>query len=404
MSKSSIASGFVFAAANILAGALNYSFNLTAGHQMDLLAFGSFNTWVAYVSVFQVSATFSLFLSNFHWNHRKTIVFHVLGVNVLGLLSLLGYYYSGKPLLAGVAAVVLAATSSWVVGQLQIRTLFSLIGGIVAMTAVFKLGFAVLGDGPKSFYWSLAVSPLPSFLLLLVYLWRRPPEAPPATIAIAPLSSAAISALLLSFSFAFIPQMDILFVHWTKSPEIVGQFAYVSLIYKAVFFGLSIFAQWLLPHQIRAAQMGSAKLSFVCSRWFVPGVLIVAGGVSAAALAFAPLLQHLSTEISVDNLRSWIVFSSFNMTLLAANFLILQSYAAGRRAQPAAICLALLIGALVIGLLMNLSIERYFTVVIFANLAALVSVSRRRIFLPSQQPAAVDPESSLDKPAKTGSL
>lgn len=380
---SKLSASLIFALGNLLAGVLNYTFNLYGARQLDLVAFGQFNTWLAYVSVAHVVGSFSLFLSNFYFSKPKTLALTIGSVLFLSIFAYVGLIFTTAetaPWLAAIASVAIGVLGSWVVGQLQTRQMFGVIGLIILITAISKLSFAWLGvtilGGASSFYWSLPAASFPAFLVLLIFMLRRMPDSSPPVAQIPTnMTKAAMSAMILSFTFVFLPQMDILYVHWTQDQETVGRFAHVSLIYKAVFFSLTILAQLLLPSQIKAARAGDTLFQQMHQLKLVPIVFAVAIAVSMTASLTAPMLQFISPPLGDPTLKTWIFMSCFNMTMLSAVLFVLQNYAAATRIRPAAICIAVLLGALGACYLLQASVQNYLLTMVGVQLMLLTGLS-----------------------------
>lgn len=335
-------SASLFVAANLLAGVFNYLFQAIAGTQLDAAAFAQLNSWLAHVSIFFFLGGICQYLSLFGSMTQRSLRF-LISMALLGLLSLTLFWLTTSPELNFTKALILLTGSifyGWILGSAQKRMLFgamaisSLIVGFAKIAILFIPG---LGGGLSNYAFALFGGFVPAFLVLAVSLWNSKGDE---------VSSFSIASwnqtLILSLAAATFPQIDLILFHHTQTPALYEEFVRASLYFKAIYFCVFIFAQWLLPHQIqkqskeRFVRIGALK---VLGLGIVGSVFMAATAPASAKLLFG---WSESPEFGL------VFLSSFNAVLLAWTFILLQGSCARHELSRAWSALTILgLGSLV---------------------------------------------------------
>jgi hypothetical protein len=337
-----LSASFPFVAANVVAGLLHYLFQVIASRRMSAAEFSQFNSWFAHMAVFFFIGGLLQYAANFFPAGRRRLRATVVIVNLftLSLLALWPLTPAGATVLHAVMVLTGAAAIGWLTGQAQIRLLFLTIAAVNLLTALTKLSVifwvkvepAVL----EQFVFAVFASYLPALWWLSAKMWNgSDAEAHPTPRAPTGHWLESWSApVVLSVAGAVIPQMDLVIMSRIQSAVMFQEFARASLFYKGIYFFIAIFAQWLLPHQIRAREGRLATASL--------GMAALSIGGSAALTLASPLVVAwiLHWESTPPPL---LTFSScLNMSLLTWIFLLIQEACAQGRVRMAAFTLAAL--------------------------------------------------------------
>lgn len=323
-----------FSAANIGAGVFHYLYQVVASARLDTVTFGALNTWIAQVSVFFIFSSFVRFHANFvRVPVRKFAL--PLGLLFSFLFALVATLIILTPKAAdlwiGCLVISLSIPTSWLLGQLQTRKLFLLLGLGILLVAVAKLAgvFALdmLLPSERAFYWAFPLGYFLPVFFILVALWKahRKQEEFRFQRNHLPPWETIVGTLILSFTSVFLPQMDILSVDRTQTAEVIGQFARVSLFYKGVFFFVMVFSQVILPHQIEAGRQNKPIAPWRIVRSRMSLFLLSSALGAVAASFFVPPLARLIMNFDMAGFELWIGLASFNICLLTALFLLIQS-------------------------------------------------------------------------------
>lgn len=348
----------LFAGFSALGGGLHYLFQLEAAKTMSALEFGEFSVWAGGVSAWMFLGALAQFVAVF-FPMQKKMLLTVSGilVSLAVPLGLFAHTHPDKTMFLGVLAVLFSITTSWLVGQAQIRNIFILLGLVNFLLGLGK--FLALPFAPEShrFYFAfLGGYPIALVALFLGhYFTTRKPALRPKT-----LQQGLSTAIILSALTMIIPQLDILFIGYTQTPEITGQFARVSLFYRAIFFSVMILAQWYLPKQIAQKNKTGTK----------PFLYLGVAGltVSIAAFIIGPYFASHFLRIELADYRIWILLSCINITALTMFYLRAQESLAHNEFLPGASSLGLL--CCFIGVLYKIGpgVEKYLISSILFNL------------------------------------
>lgn len=321
------AAALFFAAANVLAGFFHYLFQVWCANQVDVVSFGELNSWIAYYSLGFSVASFAQYSANFTAFHVKEIrrwhwVIFLLSCASFSIPWLLPVANGVMIALVGVFFGILF---SWYLGQFQARAAFVIMGFATILCAVAK--FALGGVGfpvtkpSLDLAWAVALSYAPGLILLVAVMIVWGKSWAPITTAERTLTHKLAAPIILAFSTVFIPQFDIIVVHQTQDPETIGQFAQISLLYKAVFFSFLIFSQWLLPHQLAKAHNLQPMMKWITqSYWSVPVLSVL---LAMVAISCSFVIGPIFTPQLLEK-REWIVLSCINMALLTNLFYLIQ--------------------------------------------------------------------------------
>jgi hypothetical protein len=351
-----------FAFASVAAGVLHYLFQVWSVSQLSLLEFGELNSWIAYFSIALSLGAFAQYSANFFIASPRFLRISswiVLFAAIVSLVVPWKLSNSGGVTVA-IFGVVLGILFSWCIGQAQARLAFIVMGIGVLGTGVAKFVLAGVSFPVESasveLAWAVALSYSPALiwvsgiLLILGPKWSRIPGKVHGT------ASGLTASAILSFASVYIPQMDIIAIHQTQAPEQIGEFARISLLYKAVFFSFLILAQWLLPHQLATADQQPRLVSWMGgSRWRVLSMAMILG--------FMAFLMSVSVgPLIMPGLREqwlWILLSCLNMVWLTNLFFSIQLDAVEQNLKSAGFALAALGVELVVAIAMKLPITQY---------------------------------------------
>ena len=318
--------GAWFVAAGLCAGLGHYLFQVLATLRLDPAHFAAFSAWLAHLAAAFVAAGVTQYLANFHPVGGRRLTRALIGVNALALAAAAVILVSEDPfgLATGAAVLVLATGLGWTLGQLQIRLdYFGLAGAQIANAGV-KLGVPLLaGAGPAIFARAVGLAFLPALWFAGARLRRR--SVAPA--AVTPSRRGWIAPVTLAVAANVLPQFDLIALEHAVGPEDFSEFARASLFYKGIYFVTFVFAQWLLPRQIR----GGVKLSRAL------GPVAAFAGAAAIGLTFlSPYVSDLVLHWDHAPPRGLIFGSCLHMGLLTLIFLIVQDACARNRPGRAA--------------------------------------------------------------------
>lgn len=334
--------GLFFALASALAGGLHYLFQIWAASQLSDSEFGQLTAWIAYFSVSLALGSFAQYGANFFIlsNHRFRQI--SWGLMILSVLSLSAPFLfpDASGFTIGFSGVVLGILFSWMIGQCQARLAFISMGVGMLFTGLAKFflagaAYPVLHPGFQM-EWAIALCYAPALVamsLILVLSLKTSTRVQSPEHAV---SSKIFASLFLSFATVFIPQMDIITVDQSQPIEVIGQFAKIALLYKAVFFAFLIFSQWILPFQLRGDVTDSKTMSWFLKRSH--SILIVSMSLSLGAIGLSFIIGHFY-DPSILKMKGWIILSCLNMMVLTHLFFQLQTdCVCNRLIGPLAIC------------------------------------------------------------------
>lgn len=366
--------GAVFVASSFAGSALHYLFQVVAARSLDKTAFANLSFWLANVSLGFVLASLTQYAGNFRpaSDMRLRSIAPLLGA-VVTILSLAVAVRRGwSPVTIGAVAIVSSAINGWLMGQAQHRLLFYTLSTATLLIAVVKVGLAVISIGSISgvdrFYLAIALSYLASTVFLAARLavlhggeWSGRSAGAASSVG---------AAIILALAAGVLPQLDLIAVSATQPAGIFQDFARVSLFYKALYFGLLIVAQWMLPYQIRGRSPALARLD--------GAMLFAAGPIAAAIVALStPLVASLVMHWPDTPPRLMVFLSCWNMCMLSWVFLLVQEACAHGRLNRAATLLTALAAVYAVVWATAPPLTVYFIVTITAA-SACIAVHLRR--------------------------
>lgn len=367
--SAAIKSGAFFLAANMGAGILNYLYQVVASKQLNASQFSELSAWMAYFSLFLIVASASQYAANFKPipTHRLRAILIAL---ILVVFTCLGTWFAVTETFSVVHSaliVVSASVFAWLMGEVQTRLLFGVMAsanlGVAAIKLIFALSAATATRPLDLMTLGLIAGYLPASLLLAIVLWRSGRHNQTVS------EGSWVAPLLLSFVSTLIPQMDMILIHRTQSPEIFEEFARASLFYKGIYFLVFIFSQWLLPQQVRRTQQVPGW------RYLGPGYLgliLLSGGIAWAS----PLAVSLWLNWPKNPSPLIIFLSCWNIGLLAWIYMHLQKACAEGRLKVPVIASTILVLEILWQLYADWSLNGYYSFALVCQTAMLVWVMR----------------------------
>lgn len=369
--------GSFFAVANILAGVFHYLFQVIASKQMVAADFALFSVWLAKVAVLSMLGGLLQYAGNFFPSSRAQAEKSVLISTLLTLaFSVLWFWTPDSGFVQGLLIVIASGLFGWILGQIQQRLMFLLMGIMNLAMALAKVIF-VLIPGTFSipidrFSYALLISYFIS-LFIVAILTRIPRFEIKGSLEGADGAarwSLWIAPLVLSIAGATIPQMDIIILQRWITAETFQDFVRASLFYKGIYFLMFIFAQWMLPQQI--AKVGSKAQKGILTYHFAIAALLG----SLAVTLIAPLVERLILKWDSMPPSDYIFWSCLSISLLTWIFLLIQESCARRDIRWAVGTLFVIFGNLFLQSLLKLEIVNYFQLSIFIYSALILVVIR----------------------------
>jgi hypothetical protein len=379
MKKAHARAAAFFAAANVLAGVIYYFFQVWSASRLSVIEFGELNSWIAYFSIVLSLGAFAQYGANFFIASPRILrlaSWICLVIAVLGLATPWLLPHSGGVFIGFVGALI-GVIFSWCMGQAQARLAFSVMGIGVLLTGIAKFALAAWdypAEGESmSLAWAVALAYAPGLiwmagiLVLKARAWRRA-EDPDLDVA-----KGLGATAILSFASVMIPQLDVIAIHQTQADEVIGRFARISLLYKAVFFSFLILAQWLLPHQMAEKHRRPRIVTWMAgSRWHVLGLgMALAAGAAASGLLVASFFM---SGISENWL--WLALSCLNMAWLTNLFFTIQLDCVEQKLSRALTILAALAVELGVAIGLKLPVTRYLLYAVTANMILWFTLTR----------------------------
>ncbi len=354
-------SGSVFVGANMVAGLLHYYFQILASQRLSAAEFSGLNAWFANLAIFFLVGGILQYAANFFPAPRHRLRIAIVAINAFCLsvtaLWLLGP--DGQTLTRALMVLAGASLFGWLMGQVQIRMMFSTLtvaNLLVALTKLSLIFSSLSGDSElERFSFALFACYLPALWYASIMVWQRRDEFDKQVRR--RFSWEMWSApIVLSIASSVIPQMDLVLMSRLQSAEVFQEFARVSLFYKGIYFFIFIFAQWLLPFQIRDGESGLFRASFV----LVLATLAGSTGLTLAAPWIVSWVLHWEATPSL----MMIFAACINMSLLTWVFLLIQENCAQERPRIAGVALSILAGEAALQLLLQLDALPYLALAI----------------------------------------
>lgn len=396
--------------ANLLAGLLNYLFQVHAAAALDAVDFGHLSAWLAQVTLAVAITTVMQFLS------LDTPLVEGRFRGLLGVAGLAALAILGVDVVAGqqlstllLGGITLASTTLLyaVVGQLQARLRLADAAAALVATAAFRFGlpFAYAqepGTRAKSYYVAHASAAFAGVVTAaaLVALRGRAGSLPaPAPSTAAPSGATAATTptriklarpVLLAFAIVAFPLVDVLAISSTHDAATTGAFSRIALAARVVFFGGAAVLQILLPYQLHAAKSGTVVPSFMVwiERRSAPALVV--GAIALAALVDAFVLHAHGDE------HVWLFASCVAAAVLVVILAHVQRLAAAGQLRLGAACVGgVLVASLVAVVLASLggagspgSVARYSVGVLVGDVLVL-------LFARSREPDSPNPQAAV---------
>jgi hypothetical protein len=327
-------SGAAFVAANLVAGLCHYFFQVIASKELSAADFSELNAWFANIAIFFMIGGLLQYTANFLPASKTRLRQAIVVINIFYGCLAVAWFMSSPGLTLPRALMVLSGSTvfGWLLGQVQSRLLFFVMAGANLLFGVSKLLFVLLLPwGIERYTFALFACYLPGVLLISVGAWRADPRAEPKRGSLLDWQLWA-APVILSVAGAVIPQLDLVLMDRIQSPPDFQAFARASLYYRGIYFFMFIFAQWLLPQQIRESQMP-------VSPWY----LALAGlGGSAGLALVSPAVTTYILKWSEAPAPLLIFASCLNMSLMTWMFLLIQEACARHRVRAAGAALLVL--------------------------------------------------------------
>jgi hypothetical protein len=352
-----------FLASGVLAGFLNYLFQIVTKRHLPEADFSEFTGWFADLSVFFLLGGLFQNFACFRPSARRQTRLSLILINAFFIASVLVWIALPGVLTADRAVLILCASCclGWLLGQVQIRLAFSVLAAVNVVMAGFKLAFTQLPYGaPEAmdrYALAMFANFLPAIWLMSAFLWRAPDAQRNEG------KESWSPAVVLSIAAAVIPIYDLAILHHSISAAEYVEFATASLFFRPIYFLVALLAQWLLPRQILKQTLDAV---------YAPSVLLAAAVLGGLALsAFAPFIATYFLN-STPPARTLVFMSCLHTSLLAMLLLQIQACAAGHRLAAARWTLAVLGLEAAVQLTLQMESVSYLAFVIFCQSGLMI--------------------------------
>lgn len=238
---------WVFTISQIAVGGGNYLYQLWAAKTLNNVAFGAWSAWYAQ---FSVSLFFALWIQSLMTFRRSNIkyfsrAYAFLAFVVLGILSLItsssGFFTASEAL-----GWLWTLGSSAFFGMFLARRRLFLISAASLLALFAKFAMAFVFPNYEGFANAILFSNAAAFCLYLFF-----DQPPPEAVGLDNKAPLLLSSFFFSLVTALTPQLDLLIANEILTPEELGGFAKIALLYKAFFFLFMILAQVVVTYQVR---------------------------------------------------------------------------------------------------------------------------------------------------------
>lgn len=308
---------------NGIGGVLNYGYQVEAARRLSVVDFGLLNSWSADTGIMLSLGGLCQMLAHYFPLNRVRLAQLGLGVFLIAAivtvwLTMLAANGGLTDWNSRIGALLMCIGASWLMGEMQLRLHFSIIGFCGLVGAATKFGIALIvfpqQSPATSFYLSLTAGLGFAAMILglsVLLMWRQEDHINrPSTRNGARFTCAFILAL----SGALVPQMDLINLRLTQSAAIIGNYARSSLFAKAIFFSAGTALQVTLPLHIRNQnQIGSETQGI----WRVELLIFVGCALTACGAAIVgPWLSRRLLGFDLDGYQSWILLTGLIATVL----------------------------------------------------------------------------------------
>jgi hypothetical protein len=336
-----VRSALALAVASLVAGLLNYAFQVHGAAVLDAAAFGLLSAWLAQVTLASAITTVVQYVSlDAPLAGARFVRLTALG-GAASLALLVGHVAFGaqlSPLVLGATTFVSSALLYAVIGQLQARLRLADVAAALLATGAFRfaLPFAwAPTERAHAFYVAHATAAFAGVVVAAALVTIRARAA--AGSAAAPKGEGGLQLgrpVLLAFATVIFPFVDVLAISSTHDAATTGAFSRIALAARIVFFGGAAVLQISLAHHLHSAKTGEALPAFVVriERWSTPALLLGAAAL-AAVLDVAVLHPH-------GQERVWLFASCLEAAVLVAVLGHVQRLAAHGALGRAVACVA----------------------------------------------------------------
>jgi hypothetical protein len=364
----------VFFSTGLLAGFGNYGFQILASEALSKAEYANLNGWFADMSWLFIISGVVQYFALFSPSRPVPLRRSVLAINGCCLV-LVGFWWLAGPgqNLARTLIIFLAATlSAWISGQILYRKMLQTLGLANLLASFGKLALVLLPlsvSVEEKYRFALFANYLPALWLISVNIWKAPETSEPMESP--PWSWQLFAApIVLSISGAMIPNMDTSLLQRLQSAEPFQSFVRASLFSRGVYFFFLIFAQLILPYQIRRELQALRQL--LMSFWVVLAAFLV----SMLVAAVAPwVVQHILRWEQVPQV-TLIFLSCLNMSTLIVLLLLIQQCCAQSQARTGAVLLAVLAAGRATQFFLDWSINGYLVSLIGLQTLLIFTVTR----------------------------
>ncbi len=333
---------------------------------MAAAEFATFSVWLARISVFCMFGGLLQYAGNFFPTSKvqaeRSLLVSVVATFIFSVAWLV--MPADSYVLQGTLIVLSAGFYGWILGQIQQRLLFVLMGILSLSMAVAKLTFiftpGTFVNAIDRFSYAVLICYFSSLFIVYLFSRKREFEVQSSPTGLVEHNSLTLwmAPVILSMAGAIIPQMDILVLEKWQSAEVFQDFVRASLFYKGIYFLMFIFAQWMLPQQVSksssAAQKGILTYKF--------GVIAVLG--TMAVTLVSPLVLEYILKWDSFPPTEMIFYSCLSMSLLTWIFLLIQESCGRGVLKAAGGALVGILTLLGLQLILKLEVAQYFQLAI----------------------------------------
>lgn len=324
-SRRIVGGSIVLFGANVGAGLLSYLFQLRGARVLPVVPYGNLNAWMAYFGIVLSIAMVAQVASNFFQLNDRDLRRASIAVLIFVLINALGLIALSRcgclsPFIIGVSGILLGTVCQGLLGQFQARMCFGWFGVGLLVCAAARLWTTYFDIGLPNevlFYLSFPVSfgvacLVQSFVAFFIKR-KQAAELKPSPIGA---RQELLSAAMLAFAIAYVPQIDLLNLSWTNDARTVGLFSQASLFAKVIFFAAVALLQVTLPFHVRAqrGQISEEKHQKIKNLEYLGiGLCVI------CSFVFALLAPRLAREVlgaDFSNLRLWVLLSCLCLTAL----------------------------------------------------------------------------------------
>lgn len=343
-------------------GVLNYGFQVQAARRLNLDEYGTLNSWIANMTIIMSAGVLCHMLSMYFPLSRRRLVWSggalfstaVATVACLAFLELRGALTEQINL---IAVFFIGLPGSWLGGQLLARMRFGALGlaGLIGASAKLCLAFTDLPGRPilDSFYLAITVSGAIAAGMLGLAAMRTPMVDDQGTTVHHMPAARITSAVILAFSGAIVPQLDLINLRANQVASVIGQYSRVTLFAKAIFFGAATALQVTLPIHLNNQHKDAARTRLNVARRVDIGLLIGCSMGACIAAWLGPWLSRRFLDFDLSDYRMWILLTGLIASVLFGLLQEIQRDCAALKWRRAAVCLATLLGLIVVNLVVG---------------------------------------------------